>query len=314
MKTCFLFPGQGAQYPGMGKDFWQASEKVKLLFQEASDYADMDLKRLLFEADEEELKETDKTQVAVTLANLAAAAALTEHGICADGYAGFSLGEYAALHESGILSLEDLLPIVKARGRIMERASRDADGSEGPAGMAAVIGLSKEDAEKLLVEMGKANVFLANHNSPTQVVLSGTQAGLEKAEQAFKQAGARRVIRLRVSGPFHSPLIGRAAEEFASFLKDYTFHDPQAPVYSNVTAAKIGSGDEARELCVKQIVSTVRWVDEEAKLLSDGYTGFYEAGPGSVLRGLWKAFSAQYPCLAAGKLEDLQSVQSESKE
>jgi [acyl-carrier-protein] S-malonyltransferase len=195
----------------------------------------------------------------------------------------------------------------------MERVSRHADGAGGRAGMAAVIGLSKPEAEKLLLDMGDAQVFLANHNSPSQVVLSGTQAGLEQAEQVFKKAGARRIIRLRVSGPFHSPLIGKAAEEFASFLKDYTFHDPLTPVYSNVTADGITGGDEAKELCVKQIVSTVRWVDEEAKLLSDGYTGFYEAGPGSVLRGLWKAFCAQYPCHAAGKLEDLQTVQINRK-
>jgi [acyl-carrier-protein] S-malonyltransferase len=311
MKTCFLFPGQGAQYPAMAKDFWEASPKIKLLFEAASEFAAMDLKRLLFEADEEELKETDKTQLAVTLANVVSAAALKEYGTPAQGYAGFSLGEYAALHEGGVIALEDLFPIVKARGEIMERASRETDAADGKAGMAAVIGLSKIEALPLLEEMGSAEVFLANHNSPTQIVLSGTHRGLAEAEEVFKKEGARRIIRLRVSGPFHSPLIKKAADEYAQFLQDYEFYDPVVPVFSNVTAAEVSGGKEAKELCVKQIVSTVRWVDEETTLLSRGYDTFYETGPGSVLRGLWRAFCKEYPCFAAGKLEDIQKENKE---
>ncbi len=311
MKTCFLFPGQGAQYPGMGKDFWEASQKVKLLFEAASDYSGMDMKRLLFEADEAELKETAKTQVAVTLANLASSTVLKEHGVLAQGYAGFSLGEYSALHEAGVIALNDLFPIVKMRGEIMERVSRSADTKEGQAGMAAVIGLSKVEAVQVLKSLEALQIFLANHTSPTQIVLSGTFLALKKAEQVFKDAGARRVIRLRVSGPFHSPLIEEAAKELTLFLDDYTFHDPVSPVYSNVTAGKIVRGEQTKELCVKQVVSTVRWLDEEKTLLSDGYSRFYEAGPGSVLRGLWKAFCIEYPCFPAGKLED---IKTESKE
>jgi [acyl-carrier-protein] S-malonyltransferase len=311
MKTCFLFPGQGAQYPGMAEDLWKSSQKVKLLFESASDCSKMDMKRLLFDADETELKETNKTQIAVTLASLAASTVLKEYGVEAQGYAGFSLGEYSALHKAGVITLDDLFPIVKARGEIMERASRSADTGGGPAGMAAVIGLSKSEAVQLLENMKDTQIFLANHNSPTQIVLSGTDSALKKAEQVFKAAGARRVIRLRVSGPFHSGLILQAAEELKTFLNDFNFHDPVVPVYSNVTAAKIGSGEQAKELCVKQVISTVRWVDEEKALLTDGYTRFYEVGPGLVLRGLWGAFCSEYPCLPAGKLED---IRSESKE
>ena len=141
MKTCFLFPGQGAQYPGMGKDLWDASDKVKELFRQASDASGMDLTRLLFEGSEEELKATDKTQVAVTLVNVAASLACRERGLEPAGFAGFSLGEYTALYEAGVLRLEDLFPIVKTRGLLMEKASRGADTAGGRAGMAAVIGL-----------------------------------------------------------------------------------------------------------------------------------------------------------------------------
>jgi [acyl-carrier-protein] S-malonyltransferase len=311
MKTCFLFPGQGAQYPGMAEDFWKSSQKVKLLFESASDYAKMDMKRLLFEADEAELKETNKTQIAVTLASLASSTVLKEYGVKAQGYAGFSLGEYSALHEAGVIALQDLFPIVKTRGEIMERVSRSADTEGGQAGMAAVIGLSKTEAVQILENMKDEQIFLANHNSPTQIVLSGTDSALKNAEQIFKGAGARRVIRLRVSGPFHSALITQAAEELKAYLDDFDFHDPVTPVYSNVTAAKIASGEEAKELCVKQVISTVRWVDEEKMLLTDGFARFYEVGPGSVLRGLWKAFCSEYPCFPAGKLED---IKTESKE
>ncbi|MBN1798081.1 MAG: ACP S-malonyltransferase [Spirochaetales bacterium] len=311
MKTCFLFPGQGAQYPGMAKDFWEASQKVKLLFEAASEYSGIDMKRLLFAADEAELKETDKTQIAVTLANLASSTVLKERGITVQGYAGFSLGEYSAFHEAGIIALQDLFPIVKARGEIMERVSRSADTEEGQAGMAAVIGLAKTEASRILKTLEAERIFLANHTSPTQIVLSGTSTALAKAEQVFKDAGARRVVRLRVSGPFHSPLIEQAALELKAFLADFVFHDPVAPVYSNVTAERVHGGDQAKELCIRQVVSTVRWVDEEKTLLSDGYTHFYETGPGSVLRGLWKAFCSEYPCLPAGKLED---IKTESKE
>jgi [acyl-carrier-protein] S-malonyltransferase len=310
MKTCFLFPGQGAQYPAMGKDLWQASQMIRELFEAASDYTGMDVKRLLFEGSEEELKETDKTQVAVTLVNLSASIVAKEHGIQAQGYAGFSLGEYSALSEAGVIDLDILFPIVKARGEFMEIASRSTHSADGQAGMAAIIGLTKEQVIQVLGSLKSRQVFLANHNSPTQVVLSGAHEGLKEAEEALKNAGAKRVIRLRVSGPFHSPLMSKAAGELEAFLKDYTFHNPAVPVYSNTTAQKISSAAEAKELCVKQVVSPVLWVDEEQTLLKDGFNSFYETGPGSVLCGLWKALGSEYPCLGAGKLADIQKQTS----
>jgi [acyl-carrier-protein] S-malonyltransferase len=308
VKTCFLFPGQGAQYPGMAKDLWDASDKVKELFRQASEASGMDLARLLFEGSEEELKVTDKTQVAVTLANVAASLACRERGLEPAGFAGFSLGEYTALYEAGVIRLEDLFPIVKTRGLLMEKASRGADTPAGRAGMAAVIGLGYADAVKALEGLQGEKVCLANYSSPTQVVLSGTAEGLAKAEAAFDAAGARRFIVLKVSGPFHSPLLEEARRGLEEALAKVPFADPRAPVYSNVTGQRIGSGEEARRLCVSQVVSTVRWVDEEQGIRADGFQRCLEVGPGSVLGGLWKAFTKEVPCLPAGKKEEIARI------
>jgi len=308
VKTCFLFPGQGAQYPGMGKDLWEASDKVKELFRQASDASGMDLTRLLFEGSEEELKATDKTQVAVTLVNVAAGLACRERGIEPAGFAGFSLGEYTALYEAGVIRMEDLFPIVKTRGLLMEKASRGADTPGGRAGMAAVIGLGYPEALAALDSLKGEKVGLANYSSPSQVVLSGTAEGLAKAEAAFKAAGAKRFIVLKVSGPFHSPLLEEARRGLEEALAGYAFSDPAKPVYSNVTGKRISSGEEARRLCVRQVVSTVLWVEEEKSLLADGFQRCLEVGPGSVLAGLWKAFSKDVPCLPAGKQEEIAKI------
>lgn len=309
MKTCFLFPGQGAQYPGMGRDLWESSARVKDLFRAAAETTGMDVQKLLFEGTEEELKATDKTQVAVTLVNVAAAAVLEEKGVHADGFAGFSLGEYAALYQAGVLRLEDLFPIVKARGELMEKAARGLDEpGKAPAGMAAVLGLGYAEAVKALESLQGEKIYLANYSSPQQVVLGGTGEAIQKAQEVFKAAGARRYVVLKVSAPFHTPLLEQARAELEQVLAGYRFADPSKPVYSNVSGRRVGSGDEARRLCVQQAVSTVRWVDEETSLVADGFQRCLEAGPGSVLAGLWKAFSGEVPCLAAGKLEDIDKL------
>jgi [acyl-carrier-protein] S-malonyltransferase len=152
------------------------------------------------------------------------------------------------------------------------------------------------------------DVFLANYSSPQQIVLAGTAAGLQKAEGAFKEAGCRRYVTLRVSGPFHSPLLEEARRGLQEVLAGYRFSDPRKPVYSNVSGKRIASGEEARESCVRQVVSTVRWVDEERSLLEDGFERCLEVGPGSVLGGLWKSFSKDVSCLPAGKLEDIDKL------
>ena len=309
MKPCFLFPGQGAQHPGMAKDLWDTSQQVKDLFHLASDVTEMDLEALLFEAGEEELKATDKTQVAMTLASLSASAVLKEKGIEPAGAAGFSLGEYAALHEAGILSVSDLFRIVKQRGLLMEQASRNLDSPDGSPGMAAVIGLTYEQIAPHLEKID--GVFAANHNSPTQIVISGTAEGLRLAEEAFEKAGVRRFITLKVSGPFHSPLLDEARRGLADFLAPFPFSDPDLPVFANVTGKRIASGEEAKKLCVQQIVSTVKWLDEEGSLLEEGFDRCLEVGPGTVLTGLWKRAPSDIQCFPAGELDAIEKLQKE---
>jgi [acyl-carrier-protein] S-malonyltransferase len=308
MKTCFLFPGQGAQYPGMGMDLWEQSPSVRTLFERASEAAGMDMRRLLSESTAQELQATDKAQPAITLVNLSASAVLREKGVALDGCAGFSLGEYAALCEAGVISVEDLFPIVKARGSCMEEAARSLDTESGKPGMAAVLGLHPETVAAIVEPLAKAGVYLANYNSPGQVVLSGSAAGLAKAETALKEAGAKRFILLKVSGPFHCPLMEGAAKVFADALAGYSFSDPRAAVYSNVTGKAIRTGAEAKELCVRQVVSMVRWVTVEESLFADGFTRFVEAGPGTVLAGLMRALRPDTRCAPAGRMDEIAAA------
>lgn len=308
MKTAFLFPGQGAQYPGMARDLFDASPAVRQLFALASDSTGIDVQRLLFEGTEEELKETVNTQVSVTLANLAAAAVLTERGILAEGAAGFSLGEYAALVEAGVLTASQVFPLVKLRGELMAKAAAALDRSAGDPGMAAIIGLGPEKVDEVLAAAAIEGVFGANYNSPNQVVISGTAAGLAAGIEALKAAGARRAVMLKVSGPFHSPLLAEAGRGLEEALKSIEFKNPVKLLFSNVTGGAVSTGAEARALAVRQVTAPVRWTMEEKALLSAGFQRFIEAGPGAVLSGLWGSFHDAIPCLGAGKLEQIQQI------
>ena len=306
MKNCFLFAGQGAQYSGMGKDLWEASGPVRDLFKRASRLVSLDLEGLLFEGAEEELAATDKTQVAVTLMNLSASLSLKEKGVQPVGCAGMSLGEYSALWEAGVIDIDDLFPLVRARGEIMEQASRRLDTPTDKPGMAAVLGLTYEEVIETLETMKDEPLYLANYNSPIQMVLSGTGAALRTAEKAFEDA--MRFVPLKVSGPFHSPLLEEARKLFEAVLADVSFHAPRKAVYANVTGRRISSGEEARKLCGLQMVSTVRWVDVEKNIQADGYDRLIEVGPGSVLKGLWKSFDKTQRCLSAGSLDDISAL------
>jgi [acyl-carrier-protein] S-malonyltransferase len=292
----------------MGMDLWEASPRVRDLFQLASEAAGFDVKRILSTGTTEDLAATDKAQVLITLVDLSAAAALAEHGIEPGGCAGFSLGEYAAICTAGVVGVEPVFRIVKVRGELMEKASRELDAASGKPGMAAVLGLPAEKAAA--VASGIEGVFVANHNSPVQLVLSGSAKGLSQAEERLKAEGAKRFVRLKVSGPFHSPLMEGARAAFEEALAGFIFADPVLPVYSNVTAGPIASGAEARALCGRQMVSPVRWVDEETRLVADGYGSFREAGPGTVLTGLFKALRPDVDCRPAGKLGEIRAAEA----
>ncbi|MDX9800766.1 MAG: ACP S-malonyltransferase [Spirochaetia bacterium] len=311
MKKCLLYPGQGAQHPGMGKDLWDYSDKIKQLFKTASESAGIDLPKLLFHGSEEELKPTDKAQTAVTLINIASSMLLKEQGIESDICAGFSLGELSAFWDAGIINTESLFEIVRERGLIMEKVSRSLDSPGGSPGMAAVVGLEYDAVESVLKNGDLNGVFIANYNSPLQIVISGTDRGLSAAEGVFKETGAKRFIRLKVSGPFHCPLMNDAEAEYAEILKKYKFNDPFKKVYSNVTGKLVTSGDDAKSLCSRQLTSTVFWVNEEQELLKEGVQMCIESGPGTVLAGLWKAVGGDIPCLPAGKIDEILKYKQE---
>ena len=304
MKTCFLFPGQGAQYPGMAKDFYDTSKAVRSLFELASEASRIDLKKLLFESDEESLKQTQNTQIALAITGSAAALCAREHGISPSGFAGFSVGEWPALAEAGILSHFDMFRLVSERGRLMDEAGRKSGGST----MSAVLFLSPEKIEQAIAEAGLKNVWVANYNSPVQCVISGTEADVAAAEEKLKAAGAKRVVRLKVSGAFHSPIMGSASEAFAEIVASFAFNDPKISVYSNVTGARIASGAEAKKLASAQIISPVKWITEESAIVADGFSRCVETGPGTVLAGLWKASGSTIPCLAGGTLDAIASM------
>jgi len=308
----FLFPGQGAQYQGMALDFLASgSEAVKKIFDAASAAFGRDAQAMLRDSDADTLKRTDMSQPTVTLANLAAAAYLAEQGWKPKACAGFSLGEYAALVCAGVISAEDCLRLVKARGAAMQtnadklREAAGGDASAAP-GMAAIVGLAPSEVEKLIAQWGVKDLYAANINSPKQVAVSGTAPALTEAETRFKEAGAKRVIRLQVAGPFHSPLLVDAAEAFRPALEAVSFSDPKVALYSNVTGKLVASGAEAKKLALAQITSPVRWVDEEAAIIAaGGFEACLEVGPGKVLQGLWKDSGSELPCCAAGTIEDI---------
>jgi [acyl-carrier-protein] S-malonyltransferase len=288
----------------MGKDLWEASAGARKTFECASDVTGIDIKKLLFEGTEEDLKPTNNTQIAVATVDVSSAALLEERGIECSGCAGFSLGEWPALYRSSVLDLETMFRLVKIRGNLMDENAKRL----GPSGMTAVLGLAPEKTEKTLAEAGIADVFVANYNSPIQAVVSGTEAGLAEAEKVLAAAGARRLVRLKVSGPFHSPLMGEAGKAFERELGGTVFSDPSIALYSNVTGKPVASGTEAKRLCVEQISSPVRWIQEEASILAGGYGRILETGPGNVLSGLWKAIGYEPACETAGNLEQAEAA------
>ena len=290
----------------MGKDLYESSDEVRLLFREASDIGDRDFAKLLFEGSENDLKATDNTQIAITLVNLASAQVLREHGIVPHSCAGFSLGEFSALHQAGILSRHDILTLVNKRGELMEQASRRLDSPDGSPGMMALLGL---DIDEVSAALGDTeSVFIANHSGPNQVVLSGTDRGLSIVESLLDEAGALKIVRLKVSGPFHSPLMDEARVGFSEYISGIRFSDPIIPVFANVTGRPLESGDEARKYCLEQFVSPVRWVACEQGIMETSPERVLETGPGTVLTGLWKTLRNGLRCKPAGTLASIDSI------
>ncbi|RFU63315.1 ACP S-malonyltransferase [Peribacillus glennii] len=284
-KIAFVFPGQGSQTVGMGKDLFEKSEAAKDIFRAADEKLGYSLSQLMFSGPQDELTLTTNAQPALLTASYVMFQALSEAGIKPDYTAGHSLGEYSALVASGSLSFDDAVYTVRKRGEFMEEAVPNGQGT-----MAAILGMGRQPLNEITrqVTEGGNPVQLANINCPGQIVISGSTDGVKQASELAKENGAKRAIPLDVSGPFHSSLMKPAASRLKEVLEEVTVIDANIPVISNVIAAPIYKPEEIKEKLIEQLYSPVLWEDSVKKMLSVGVSTFIEVGPGKVLSGLIK--------------------------
>ena len=281
-KIAFVYPGQGTQYVGMGKELYENNSKAKELFDKIFSSLDIDLKKVMFEGPEDLLKRTDYTQPAIVSLSLVLTELLKEKGIEPDYVAGHSVGEFAAFGGANYLSIEDAVKLVAARGRIMREVAEKVNGST-----AAVLGMDAEKIKETLKSVDGV-VEAVNFNEPSQTVIAGEKEAVEKACVALKEAGAKRAMPLAVSGPFHSSLMKEAGEQLKEEAKNYTFNVGKTKIVANTTAELLESDSEVKDEIYRQSFGPVKWVDTINKLKELGVTKIYEIGPGKVLSGLIK--------------------------
>ncbi|MFR3786214.1 ACP S-malonyltransferase [Agathobaculum desmolans] len=297
-----FFPGQGAQAPGMGKDLYENSQAARLVFEEASDGAGLDVAKLCFDSDKETLSRTENSQIAIFTHSMAALAALREQGVRFRAAAGFSLGEYTALAAAGVVSLADGVRIVSMRGKLMQRAADAIDG-----GMAAILGLEDAAIEQACAKVTCGVVRPVNYNCPGQLVIAGEKAALAEAIENCKAAGARRALPLAVSGAFHTPLMAEAAAELRAFVSDFTFAAPQMDIYSNLDGAVLSCGDLPAHL-EQHMISPVRWTRLVQNGMSAGLTSACEVGPGKTLTGFAGKISKELTCKPVADMAGVQAA------
>lgn len=302
-KLAFIFPGQGSQAVGMGKELARALPLARAVFDEADAALDESLSSLCFEGPEETLKLTANTQPAILTTSIAALRALEGRGIRPDFVAGHSLGEYSALVAAGCLNFADAVRIVRQRGEFMQEAVPAGQGA-----MAALIGGDEASVESLCAEVATLGICQpANINSPSQVVIAGSKAAVERAVELAKDKGIRRAVLLAVSAPFHCQLMKPAAEKLKPVLDATRFADLQTPLINNVDAQIIATGTQARDGLYRQVASPVRWSDSVQRLLDEGVSVFIEVGAGKVLSGLVRNISKECKVL---NVEDLESLEA----
>ena len=306
MSIAYIFPGQGSQYPGMGKNLAENFPLAKQIFEEADDALHFSISRLCFEGSVEDLQLTENTQPAILAVSFAVLRTIEAEGFPRPDYvAGHSLGEYLGLIAARSLSFADAIQIVRARGRYMQEAVPPGTGA-----MAAVIGAELKDIEEACVEASQGQVCApANINSPNQFVIAGNTEAVDRAAELLKASGAKRVLKLNVSAPFHCALMAPAQERIASDLEGVAFADLIVPLVTNVDAAVIGKAAEARDSLVRQVSSPVRWLESMELLISKGIDTFVELGPGKVLTGLMLQISREVKCF---NVEDAASLKKTS--
>lgn len=281
-KIAYVFPGQGAQFVGMGKDLYETHPEAKALFEQANEILGFRITDILFSGTDDELKQTKVTQPAVFLHSVIRAICMGED-FCPDMVAGHSLGEFSALVAAGTLSFEDGLRLVSKRALAMQSACELQ-----PSTMAAVLGLDDAKVVEVLEQIEDEIVVAANFNCPGQLVISGSIAGVERACEALKAAGAKRALPLKVGGAFHSPLMEPAREELARAIEETQFATPRCPIYQNVAAKAITDPQEIKQNLIDQLTAPVRWTECVQAMVADGAERFVEVGPGTVLQGLVK--------------------------
>ncbi len=302
-KVAFVYPGQGAQKYGMGKDFYDTFPAAKEVFDKADEILDISVTDLCFTEDER-LHQTAYTQPALVTTCLAITEVLKEKGITPDVTAGLSLGEYAAIATAGGFSVEEAIRTVRVRGIYMEEAV-----SGGQGAMAAVLGMEVAQIEKVLSKMDGA--YIANYNCPGQIVITGMKASVDKACGALKNAGCKRCLPLKVSGPFHSPYLKEAGEKLGEFMENTELHKLKIPYVTNVTAEYVTDIGQTRDLLVRQVASSVRWIQSVERMIAEGVDTFVEIGPGKTLAGFIKKINPDVKMINISQVEDLDKYMEE---
>jgi [acyl-carrier-protein] S-malonyltransferase len=282
----YIFPGQGAQFTGMGKELYEASPRAKTLFDEANDILGFDIRSIMFSGTTEELKQTKVTQPAIFIHSVAVA--LSNDSFAPDMVAGHSLGEFSSLVANGALSFKDAVSLVSKRAIAMQRACEI-----NPSTMAAILGLEDVRVEEICASIKEEIVVAANYNCPGQLVISGSLKGIDIACEKLKAAGAKRAMVLQVGGAFHSPLMEPAREELAAAIEATTFNKPKCPVYQNVDAKPSSDVSVIKKNLVSQLTAPVRWTQSVQNMAKDGAKTFIECGPGKVLQGLVKKIAPE---------------------